>query len=204
LSDTTLELSNIELHPTSKAGLHVVHPLFVMYPVSAAPMPDPVDSFSNVDQTFEMGESGTLGPGTLVLVNWQRDARLNLAFETIEAILPAMEDAGDGGTPTGGCKDVQAFIDNARVPLQQRCFGCHGGGNGQASAALDMSALVDDAAKACGQVKNRVNPADPPASQIFVTTNPNGNAAHPYKFGGSADTFNTFRTGLSIWIAAEQ
>ena len=78
------------------------------------------------------------------------------------------------------------------------------GGNGQASAALDMSELANDAAKACAQVKNRVNPADPPASQIFITTNPNGNAAHPYKFGGIADTFNNFRSGLSIWIAAEQ
>ncbi len=205
LSATTLELSNIELHPTSKAGLHVVHPLFVMYPVGSDPIPDPVDSFSNVDQTFERGQSGTLGPGTLVLVNWQQDARLNLAFETIEAVLPNDPDAGDdGGTPTGGCKDVAAFDANARGNLQQRCFSCHGGGNGQATAALDMSELMADSAKACAQVKNRVNPGDAPASQIFVTTNPNGNAAHPYKFGGNADTFNNFRSGVSIWITAEQ
>jgi hypothetical protein len=205
ISETTLELSNIEVHPTSKAGVHMVHPLFVMHPVSSDPIPDPVDSFSNIDQSFEIGKSGTLGPGTVVLVNWPKDARLSLAFETIEVILPPDMDAGDGGgDPNGGCKNVQAFIDNARVPFQQRCFGCHGGGNGQASAALDMSDLVDDAAKACAQAKNRVNPGDPPASQIFVTTNPNGNAAHPYKFGGSADAFNTFRGDVVNWIAAEQ
>lgn len=205
LSDSTLELSNIEVHPTSKAGVHMVHPLFVMYPVGKEPIPDPVDSFSNLDQTFDIGKSGTLGPGTVVLVNWPKDARLSLAFETIEVVLPNDPDAGDGGMdPTGGCKNVQAFIDNARVPFQQRCLGCHGGGNGQATAALDLSSLADDAAKACAQAKNRVNPADPPASQIFVTTNPNGNAAHPYKFGGSADAFNTFRNGVSTWIAAEQ
>ena len=205
LSDSTLELSNIEVHPTSKAGVHMVHPLFVMHPVAKEPIPDPVDSFSNVDQSFDIGKSGTLGPGTVVLVNWPKDARLSLAFETIEVILPNDPDAGDGGMPpTGGCKNVQAFIDNARVPFQQRCLGCHGGGNGQASAAMDLSALADDPAKACAQAKNRVNPGDPPASQIFVTTNPNGNAAHPYKFGGSADAFNTFRGDVSTWIAAEQ
>jgi hypothetical protein len=131
---------------------------------------------------------------------------LSLAFETIEAVVPMTPDAGDGGTDPNGCKDVQAFDTNAKGPLQNRCVGCHGGNNGQATAAVDMSDLLTggDVAKACAQVKNRINPADPPASQIFITTNPNGNAAHPYKFGGSADTFNNFRSGVSIWIAAEQ
>jgi hypothetical protein len=205
LSDTTLELSNIELHPTSKAGLHIVHPLFVMYPVGSDPIPDVADSFSGLDQTFPMGASGPVGPGLLVFVNWQRDARLNLAFEKIEAILPMDMDAGtDGGTPTDGCKDVTAFNDNARGNLQQRCFGCHNGGNGQATAAVDMSELMTDSAKACGQVKNRINPGNPQASQIFVTTDPDGNAAHPYKFGGNAGTFSNFRNDVSIWVAAEQ
>lgn len=204
LSDTTLELSNIQLHPTSKAGLHVVHPLFVMYPVGTDPVPDPVDSFSNVDQTFERGQSGTLGPGTLVLVNWQKDARLSLAFEKIELVVPPDPDAGDGGMDPDGCKDLAAFDANAKVNFQQRCLSCHGGGNGQATAALDMSELASNAANACAQIKNRVNPGDPPQSQIFITTNPNGNAAHPYKFGGNGDTFNNFRSAVSIWIAAEQ
>lgn len=202
LTDTTLELTDIQIHPTTKAGVHVVHPLFTMYPVGADPIPEPGDSFSNVDQTYAIGKGGQLGPGTFVFPNWQKDARLSIAFEKIEVILPMVEEAGPG--PTGGCKDTQAFIDNARVPLQQRCLGCHGGGNGQATAALDMSELAADAAKACAQVLNRVNPGDPPSSQIFVTTNPNGNAAHPYKFGGNADTFNTFRSNLSTWIALEK
>jgi hypothetical protein len=145
-----------------------------------------------------------LGPGTVILVNWQKDARLSFAFEKIELVTPADPDAGDGGNPAGGCKDDAAFDANAKVNLQQRCLGCHGGGNGQATAAMDISELPTDVAKACAQVLNRVNPADPPASQIFITTNPNGNAAHPFKFGGNADAFNTFRGDLSIWIAAEQ
>jgi cytochrome c553 len=205
LTPTTLELSDIQVHPTSKAGVHMVHPLFVMYPVGVDPIPDPVDSFSNLDQTFDIGKSGTLGPGTVLLVNWQKDARLSLAFETIEAIVAPDPDAGDGGSgPGGGCKDVAGFDANARPALQQRCAGCHGGNNGQATSALDMSALNADSTKACAQVLNRVSPADPPSSQIFITTDPNGNAAHPYKFGGNAGTFSTFRDDLSIWIAAEK
>ncbi len=204
LAETTLELSNIELHPTSKAGVHIVHPLFVVHPVGQAASPDPVDSFSNVDQTFDMGESGTIGPGTLILVNWTKDAKISLAFEKIEANLPGMSDAGDdGGPPTGGCKNVMSFTDNAAGPLGV-CTGCHGGGNGQAVAAVDMSGINNDAAKACGQIKNRVNPNDPPASQLFITTDPNGNAAHPFKFGGNDGTFNNFRNSVSIWVAAEK
>lgn len=205
LTDTALELTNIEVHPTSKAGVHLVHPLFVMYPVNAQPIPDTVDSFSNVDQSFEIGKSGQLGPGTVLLVNWQRDARLSLAFEKIELIAPPDMDAGDGGMdPNGGCKDVGSFDTNAKPALLNRCVGCHGGTNGQATAALDMSAINNDVAKACAQVLNRVNPANAQASQIFVTTDPNGNAAHPYKFGGNAGSFNTFRDTVSNWITAEQ
>ncbi len=202
LAETTLELTNIELHPTSKVGLKVVHPLFVVHPVGNDPNPDPVDSFSNVDTIFAAGESGPLGPGTLILVNYSKDAKISLAFELIEKYAPAVPDAGDGG-PTGGCKDVAAFDANAKQPLAV-CLNCHGGGNNQAVSAVDMSALATDSAKACGQIKNRVNPNDPPASQLFITTDPGGNAAHPFKFGGNGGTFSTFRDNVSMWIAAEK
>lgn len=203
LSDTTLQLTDIQLHPTSKAGVHIVHPLFVVHPVGKPAAPDPVDSFSNVDQIFAAGEAGTIGPGTLILVNWSKDAKLSLAFEKIELDVLANPDGGDGGTPGGGCKDVASFSANAVGPLGA-CTGCHGGGNGQAVAALDMTALKSDAAKACAQVKNRVNPDNPSASQLFVTTDPNGNAAHPYKFSGNDGLFNDFRNSVSTWVAAEK
>jgi len=202
LDTNTLELTNIELHPTSKLGLHVVHPLFVVHPLGKPAIPDPVDSFSNVDQTFEAGNSDALGPGTLILVNWANGAKLSLAFEKIEKQGGVDPDAGDGGDPTGGCKDVASFQANAQGPMNV-CTNCHAGGNGQATAAVDMSGLQTDPAKACAQIKNRVNPADPPASQLFITTDPGGNAAHPFKFGGNADTFNNFRNSVSTWIAAE-
>jgi hypothetical protein len=201
LAPGTLELTNIEVHPTSKKGVHMVHPLFTVYPKGGTPDPDVADSFSNVDQTFLPGESGTLGPGTLVLVNWKDNARLGLVFETIEAHIPPDPDAGM--PPSGGCKALDLFMANAQTRFQV-CTNCHAGGNGQAKAAVDMSQLNTDPAAACAQIKNRVTPADPPNSQIFITTDPGGNAAHPYKFGGNVQNFTTFRNDVSVWIAAEQ
>jgi hypothetical protein len=84
------------------------------------------------------------------------------------------------------------------------CLNCHAGGNGQAVAAVDMSAMNTDPTKACAQIKNRVNPLDPPQSQLFITTDPGGNAAHPFKFGGNAATFSNFRDSVSLWVAAEK
>ena len=196
-----IELSDIEVHPTAMSGVHVVHPLFVVSPVGKPADPDPVDSFSNVEQTFEAGKAGALGPGTLILSNWQPQAKLSLAFEKIELV---DDTTGDGGTgPTGGCKDVDAFLANAQGPLKQGCFTCHGGGNAQAKGAIDMSSIDSDPAAACAQVKNRVDPASPAESQLFITTDPNGNAAHPYKFGGSNSNWNTFKASVSKWVSAE-
>ena len=53
------------------------------------------------------------------------------------------------------------------------------------------------------QILNRVNPADPNGSQLFITTDPGGNAAHPYKFNGNGGDFNNFRNAVAKWIADE-
>jgi hypothetical protein len=205
IDDTTLELSDIEVHPTGAEGLHVVHPLFAVNPVGKSPNPDPVDSFSNVDQTFDAGQSGVLGPGTLILTDWEPEAKLSLAFEKVEVIKLAVDAGMDGGTTvTGGCKDVNSFMSNAQGPLKNNCTSCHGGGNAQAKGAIDMSSIDSDPAAACAQVKNRVNPASPGTSQLFITTDPGGNAAHPYKFGGTSSKFDAFKSSVSMWIQAEQ
>jgi len=203
ISDKTLELADIEVHTTSKLGVHLVHPLFVVFPPGGEADPDPVDSFSNVDQTFDIGDSGELGPGTVLLTNWKPKAKISIAFEVIEKIDPGMVDAGaDGGTT--GCKDVNAFKANAEPQFTQRCSGCHGGANGGATGALDMTNLNKDSAAVCEQIRFRVNPQNTGASQIFITTDPGGNAAHPFKFNQNQGNFNTFRDAVSIWIAAEK
>jgi mono/diheme cytochrome c family protein len=202
LGTQSLELTQIEVHTTSKLGVHLVHPLFVVFPIGQEADPDPIDSFSNVDQTFDPGSGGDLGPGTAILTNWKAKAKLTIAFEKIEKIDPGAMDGGMDGGP-GGCKDVGSFMANAQNLFMQRCNGCHGGGNAAAQGAVDMSDLDSDPAAACAQIRYRVKPADPPTSQIFITTDPNGNAAHPFKFAGSTDNFNAFKNQVSTWIAAE-
>jgi hypothetical protein len=199
-----LELAELEVHPTAKLGVHVVHPLFVVYASEGGPDPDPVDSFSNVDQTFDVGAASALGPGAAILTNWKPGAKLSVAFERIEPYGSQLADGGDEGGIGGGCKDVDAFAASAAPPLSASCVSCHGGANPQAKSAVDMSQVDTNPAAACAQVRNRVNPGNPPASQLFVTTDPGGNAAHPFKFGGNAGSFNDFEGSVSTWIAAEK
>lgn len=207
LTTSTLELTDIQVHTTSKMGLHFVHPLFSVYPKGGNPNPDPADSFSNVDQYIDYGKSDAFGPGTLILTNWVQDGKLQLSFENIETYSTMAPDGGGGagGGSGGGCNDIDSFSTNAKGQLGQ-CLQCHGGANGQATAAVDMTGLVNDAdvGAACGQVRNRVDPNNPPSSQLFVTTDPGGNAAHPYKFGQNQNAFNGFEASVSIWIAAEK
>lgn len=206
LTSTSLELTDVQVHTTAKMGVHLVHPLFSVYPKGGDPNPDPADSFSNVDQYIDYGKSDTLGPGTLILTNWLTDGKLQISFETIETYSTMTGTGGTGGGgPTGGCKDIDSFTTNAKDQFGQ-CLQCHGGANGQATSAVDMTGLVNDAdvEQACAQIRNRVSPDDPPSSQLFVTTDPGGNAAHPYKFGQNQNAFNGFKNAVSIWIAAEK
>ncbi len=208
LTSSTLELTDIQVHTTAKMGLHFVHPLFSVYPKGGNPNPDPADSFSNVDQYIDYGKSDALGPGTLILTNWTQGGKLQLSFEDIQTYTTMAPDGGGGaggGTGGGGCNDLDSFTTNAKDQLGQ-CLQCHGGANGQATAAVDMTGLVNDAdvGGACGQIRNRVSPDDPPSSQLFVTTDPDGNAAHPYKFGQNKNAFNGFKSSVSIWISAEK
>jgi cytochrome c553 len=203
LTESTLQLTDLEVHPTAKLGVHLVHPLFVVFPKGGAqPEPDPIDSFSNVDEYFDVGDSKPLGPGTMVLTNWSQGAKLSVAFEKIEPFSSEMPDGGDGGI-TGGCVDVDSFIANAQGPLGV-CASCHAGQNGGATGAVDMTELQSDAAAACAQVRNRINPNSPAQSQVFISTNPDGNAGHPFKFNGDGNAFNAFMASLTPWITAEQ
>ncbi|MEP7124562.1 MAG: hypothetical protein ABJE95_26780 [Byssovorax sp.] len=205
LDKHVIELDDLEVHPTAALGVHLVHPLFSVFPVGKQSDPDPVDSLSNVDEQFDSGQAGPLGPGTLILTNWQAGAKLGVAFQKIEQYTTMMGDAGDdGGATMGGCKDVASFNANAAGLLKSNCLSCHGGNNPQAKGAVDMSQLAADPAAACSQIKNRVNPASAAQSQLFITTDPGGNAAHPYKFGGDNGKFDAFKQSVSQWISAEK
>lgn len=203
LTGTTLSLTSMQVHPTLKLGLSFEHPLFTVYPAGSDDgEPDPVDSFSNVAQDVNPGTAQEFGPGTLVLTNWVEGGKISIAFSAVNTIDPLGMGGGGGGGPVGPCGALQSFVDNASGPLGN-CTGCHGGGNQTATNAVDMSSLGTSPDETCGQILNRVNLGNPPASQIFVTTDPNGNAGHPFKFGGNAANFNAFVSAVSIWIQEE-
>jgi mono/diheme cytochrome c family protein len=204
LTDEALALTALEIHTTSKRGLHIGHPLFNVFEAgSSEPSPDPVDSFSNVEVDYEPGTSGPLGPGQVILTNWVPGGKLSIAFEELSTIDPSGQ-GGNGGGGGGGIISgaLQSFVDNAVGPLGN-CTGCHGGNNGGATAAVDMQELGANNDEACGQIRNRVNLANAAGSQLFITTDPNGVASHPFKFGGDANAHQNFVNAVSVWITAE-
>lgn len=204
LTASSLKLSGLTVHTSATSGVHIAHPIFAVYPKGAPAQADPVDSFGGLDTYFPESTSLPLGTGTLILTNWVAEAKLGLGFETCAAWTEGGGDGGGGGGGiSGGCNALTEFEANAVPQLQARCENCHGGNNGQATAAVDMSDLGTNNAAACAQVKNRINTTTPAQSQIFITTDPGGNAAHPYKFGGDTNLFNGFRNDLTIWIQAE-
>jgi len=205
LTDMSLSLDNIEVYTTAEKGIAFEHPLFTVYPASSPDgVPDPVDSFSNVSQEIEPGAKASLGPGSVILTNWETGGKLSIAFSTVSVIDPNGGGGGAGGGAAGPCGALMDFEDDAVPALQQSCANqCHGGNNTTATNAVDMSALQSDSGAACGQILNRVNLNNPNQSQIFLNTDPSGGAGHPFQFGGNQNAFNNFRQAVTTWINAE-
>src|SRR5262249_49809078 len=96
---TTLEPNPIKNNTAPMTGVHIVHPLFVVWDENFNASPDPVDSFSNLDQTVYGMTSATMGPGTLILSGWAATSKLSVVFVQIEP----KQGGADGGT-VAGCK----------------------------------------------------------------------------------------------------
>jgi hypothetical protein len=196
---TLLMLTNLQVHPIAGKSLHIVHPLFTIYPTSGGAEPDPADSFSGLDQTFTFDGDPTLGTGTVILSQWKKGSRLGIAFEKIEAIVTSTT-----GTP---CKDVAKFQAEVVPQLKNwTCASqCHGGANIAAQQQMDLSNLdampPDDA---CSQVRARIKPGNPDQSQILIVTDPTQQAVHLFKFAGNKNKYNTFKAAVTPWILAEQ
>jgi hypothetical protein len=189
-----LTLSNITVQAPATAGLHIAHPIFALVPSGGAPVPDPVDSFSNVDQTLGVAQSVALGPGTLILEGYTGRTSLEIEFNTLAPVAPPPAvDAGAGG----GCKNVAAFTANAVPAIQaNQCLTCHGTG-GAGNSSLDLSQVGIDDAVACAQALTKVDLTDPSQSDIILA--PTGAvASHPFK-GASA----TYASMMLTWIATE-
>jgi hypothetical protein len=195
---TMLRLANLTVHTVAGKPLHIVHPLFTVYYPAEKPDPDPIDSFSNVDQTFTIDGNPKLGTGEIVLTNWRKGAYLGVAFQIIEVY---------GGTPGAGgtCKSLPTFVAQV-VPAMQTCMSeCHGGKDPQAKGTMDLSELnLAMPEAACIQVRSRITPGVPETSQIIRMPDPAGFEVHKYKFLGDITKYNDFKAKVTPWIMAEQ
>src|SRR5262249_44219606 len=106
---TSLELSQLTVVAAPMMGVHIAHPLFSTWNGNTA-IPDPVDSFSNVDETVASGKTAPLGPGLLILPNYTAGQNLNVVFAVIEAKAPGT----DGGGATPACKALTNFVTNVK------------------------------------------------------------------------------------------
>lgn len=194
-----LKITNLVVHATGASGLHLVHPLFVVVH-GGVKAPDPIDSLENVDQTIPNAQSAALGPGIVILNNVVGMDQLSIAFATIEPSGMAM-------MPMGGCKSVADFTASAQPAFSSQCVSCHGGANDTSTNALDMRKMNDLSmgaqSAACAQARNRINPAQPAMSQIFLSTAPASMANHPFKFADQM-SFDAFVSSTSAWIKKEQ
>lgn len=192
-----LMLTNIAVHPVAETTIHLVHPIFSVYPAGGGQEPDPVDSFSNVDQTLALNDTPSLGTGTIILGNWQKDARLGLAFESAEV-------TGEG-TPLVMCKSPALFL-SAVVPQLQYCAAtCHGGQQAKPTATMNLTKLAEmPPLNACAQVLARINPKGPDTSDILVVTDPSKQVAHGYKFAGNKTKYSAFKAAVMPWINSEK
>ncbi len=192
-----LMLTRVEVHPVAETTIHLVHPIFSVYPDGGGEAPDPIDSLANVDQTMGLNDDPSLGTGTVILTNWQKDARLGLAFETAEV-------AGEG-TPLDTCKSISKFVSDIVPQLQYCATNCHAGKEAKPTAAMNLSKLGSmPPDEACAQVRARIHPGDPDTSDILVVTDPSKQIAHGYKFAGNKSKYSAFKAAVSPWINSEK
>lgn len=187
-----IELSNITLAPSASTGVHVMHPLFVVWDENLDPHPDPVDSFSNVDETVFAGQTAPLGPGTLIMP-YKAGELLNVVFTRIEAKMGS----ADGGTVTG-CKATAMFVQNVKPILQQS--GCANNCHTAAAntAGLNWATTPDDAL--CALALHEVDLTTPANSKMLKEPNPASNPDHPNKI----NPFTAYQTAVTNWINAEK
>ncbi|HEX4459409.1 MAG TPA: hypothetical protein VIA18_15625 [Polyangia bacterium] len=190
---TSIELADITLVPTAMSGIHVAHPLFVIWDPNLVAHPDPVDSFSGLDETVGAGTTSPLGPGLVVLPSFAAGSLLSVGFSTIEA-----KAAVDGGTTTSGCKALSMFVANVKPLIQSNCNTCHVGNAPTAGLAFDSK----DDATLCTVALTEINLTTVASSNLLLKPDPsaNGDAGHPKKL----NPFTAYQTAVTNWINAEK
>jgi hypothetical protein len=194
LVGSSLELASLTVVAAATSGIHIAHPLFVTWDAKLNPTPDPVDSFSNLDETVAQGKSAPLGPGLVFLPSFATGDLINVVFTTIE---PKMVSTSDGGVTTG-CKALTMFQQTVKPLMQQSCNSCHVGNTPTAGFSMDFNMLGD--AAVCKNALTEINTTTPASSLLLQRPNPAVNDSHPVKL----NPFTNWQTALTNWINAEK
>lgn len=181
----------------STTAIHVVAPIFVMVPAdNTAPVVD--KNFSAADLTINAGATGNLDT-PYFFFNWVAGSKLEVQFTKIETTT-----GSDAGVTQSGCKSVATFQSSAAPELINTCVGCHGGGNANATNAMDLSKLKGqiDYAGACQQALFKVNTANHAQSNILLAplngSGLNHNGGKPY-----GSTNSTGYQAILAWVNKE-
>lgn len=190
---TSIELTSLKVVTPSTTGVHLTHPVFVVWDQNLTPNPDPVDSFSNLDETVFSGSSAPMGPGTLLLPNFAAGSLLSVVFTLVEP----KTGSADGGT-VSGCKNLTMFVNNVKPLLTANgCAStCHVGAN--PTAGLKWDATPDSTL--CANALTEINTTTPAQSQLLLQPDPAQNNGHPQK----VNPFTNFQTAVTNWINAEK
>jgi len=196
-------------------GVYLEHPLFASYPSDGSETKfDTIDRFFNIKINAMAASTTMIGGGTAAFIGFNATDKLSIHFKTLK---PYQPDAGmGGGTGTGdnggGCKALASFKTNAQAAFAtavggagQSCLSCHGGQNGNATSAMNITGVNSqtDATiqTACNQIRTRINTTDPNQSGVYLAPDP-ANNNHPFKF--TAAQLTTFKNGVNVWIQAEK
>ncbi len=193
---TTVRLNDVRIQAPATSGVHIASPTFVIVPPKGAEATN--TTFSTSDVTVPAGGTATIG-SVLYLFNFPTGGKIRIQFQKIEAATVSGTDAGGGGG--NGCKSLTDFTTSAKPVLQANCTSCHGGNNGNATSALDMSKVGTDDSAACTQARFKINLTNKTQSNLLLAPLANSGLNHPVKpFGntGSAGYQN-----LLTWVNKE-
>lgn len=193
-SGTTLRLNDVRVQAPTTSGVHIASPIFVIVPPKGAEMTN--TTFSTSDLTVPAGGTATIGT-VLYLFNFPAGGKIRIQFQKIETANVAATDAG----ASGSCKALADFTASAKPALMANCTNCHGGGNGNATSALDMSKLGTDDAAACTQARFKVNLTNKTQSNILLAPLANSGINHPVKPFGN--TGSAGYQSLLTWLNKE-
>ncbi len=196
---TSIELSSITVTTPKDSGAHMVHPLWVIWDTHYNPTPDPVDSFSNLDETIPAGQSMPLGPGEVILPNFQQGFLVNVVFQLLEAKTVENPDGGGVVGGGGGCKNLMGFDSIAKPTLGSTCATCHAQAGNSAQMAFSLLGINNAGgdAQACANTLGEINVNTPAMSAIYTYTDPASGIQHPFKFPSKSNF-------ADAWISTEK